>query len=131
MEYRKIGSLEVSVVGLGCSNFGRQTDERQSADVVHAALEAGINFFDTADVYGHHMSEGILGKALSGRREEAVIASKFGVMRVGQDLEKGILDPHSERVSPLGHGGGDPGYVRVAVENSLHQLGIDHIDLIQ
>jgi len=67
MKTRRIGSLTVSVVGLGCNNFGMTIDERQSADVVHAALDAGINFFDTADIYGGTKSEVFLGRALAGR----------------------------------------------------------------
>ena len=74
---RKLGSLEVTLVGLGCNNFGMRIDEERSAAVVHAALDAGINFFDTADVYGGNRSEQYLGKALAGRRDEVVIATKF------------------------------------------------------
>lgn len=111
MDTRRIGSLEVSVVGLGTNNFGRSMDQVQVAATVGAALEAGITFFDTADVYGD--SEEKLGRALGRRRDDVVVASKFG--------------------SPLddGAGGASAGYVRTAVERSLRRLGTDHIDLYQ
>ncbi len=113
METRKIGSLDVSVVGLGCNNFGRRLDAERTAVVVHAALDAGINFFDTADVYGAGQSEEFLGKALGSRRHEAVIATKFGNHMEGQGQ------------------GASPAYIRTAVEASLRRLGTDVIDLYQ
>ena len=113
MEKRRIGSLEASVVGLGCNNFGRRIDEPASARVVHAALDAGVNFFDTADIYGSTRSEEFLGRALAGRRGQAIIATKFG-MAVDEQRQ-----------------GAKPDYVRRAVEDSLHRLGTDHIDLYQ
>ena len=114
MNTRRIGSLSVSVVGVGCNNFGMTIDERQSADVVHAALDAGINFFDTADMYGGTKSEEFLGKALKDRRDRAVIATKFGM-----------------RVDANRPGGARPEYVRRAVDGSLKRLGTDRIDLYQ
>ena len=78
MHLRAIGSLQVSAVGLGCNNFGGRINEQQTASVVAAALDAGINFFDTADVYGATKSEEFLGRALGRRRADAVIATKFG-----------------------------------------------------
>src|SRR5690242_652857 len=80
METRKIGSLDVVAVGLGCNNFGRRLDAAGTEPVVLACLDNGINFFDTADVYGAGQSEDYIGQALkkSGRRNEAIIASKFG-----------------------------------------------------
>ncbi len=81
MNYQNIGNsgLQVSIVGLGCNNFGRRCDLAQTAAVVHAALDAGITLFDTADIYGPGgLSEEYLGAALQGHRHEAVIASKFG-----------------------------------------------------
>ncbi|XXX80172.1 aldo/keto reductase [Sorangium sp. So ce134] len=114
MEKRRIGSLEVSVVGLGCNNFGGRIDEQRTAAVVGAALDAGINFFDTADVYGGTRSEELLGRALGGRRSSVIIATKFGVP----------LD--DER-----RGGARPAYIRRAVEDSLRRLGTDWIDLYQ
>ena len=113
MEKRHIGSLQVSAVGLGCNNFGRRIDEAASIRVVHAALDAGVNFFDTADIYGGTHSEEFLGRALAGRRGEAVIATKFG-MAVDADKR-----------------GARPDYVRRAVEDSLRRLGTDCIDLYQ
>ena len=79
MAFRRLGDsgLKVSVVGLGCNNFGRRLDRDGTERVVHAALDCGINLFDTADVYSHGQSEEYLGEALKGRREQAVIASKF------------------------------------------------------
>jgi aryl-alcohol dehydrogenase-like predicted oxidoreductase len=114
MQTRRIGSLSVSVVGLGCNNFGMTIDEKQSADVVHAALDAGVNFFDTADMYGGTNSERFLGKALGERRHEAVIATKFGL-----------------RASDEFPGGAKPEYVRRAADASLKRLNVDRIDLYQ
>jgi len=113
METRKIGSLKVSVVGLGCIDFGWRIDARETAEVVAAALDAGINFFDTADIYGQGQSEEFLGLALGPRRDEVFIATKFG------------LDMGDERK------GAQPAYLRAAVEASLRRLGTDRIDLYQ
>lgn len=114
MQTRRIGSLSVSVVGLGCNNFGMTIDAKQSADVVHAALDAGITFFDTADMYGGTDSERFLGTALGRRRNEAIVATKFG-MRASDEFQ----------------GGAKPDYIRRAVEGSLKRLNIDRIDLYQ
>lgn len=113
MEKRKIGSLDVSVVGLGCNNFGGRLDESATARVVHAALDAGVNFFDTADIYGGTRSEVFVGRALAGRRHEAVIATKFG-MKVDEEKK-----------------GAKPDYVRRAAEDSLRRLNVEVIDLYQ
>lgn len=113
-DMRRIGSLEVSAVGLGCNNFGGRLDEQATARVVHAAIDAGINFFDTADIYGGGgKSEEYLGRALGNRRADVVVATKFG-MRMDDD-----------------HRGARPEYVRAAAEDSLRRLGTDHIDLYQ
>jgi aryl-alcohol dehydrogenase-like predicted oxidoreductase len=112
MQMRKIGSLEVSVIGLGTNNFGFRMEEEDVPAVVDAALEAGINFFDTADSYGR--SERRLAAALGARRDDVVLATKFA--------------------SPLGDkrpGGAKPDYVRSAVERSLRELDTDCIDLYQ
>src|SRR2546428_11134331 len=101
MEYRKLGSLNVSLVGLGCNNFGWRTDAAGTAAVVDAALDAGINFFDTADVYGGGQSEDFLGKALKGRRRKGIISTKVG-MKMGE-----------------GKRGGGPGYGRGGLQRSL------------
>ncbi len=114
MQTRRIGSLTVSVVGLGCNNFGMTIDEQQTSRVVRAALDAGINFFDTADMYGGTNSERFLGGALSSRRQEAVVATKFG-LRAGDEFP----------------GGAKPEYVRRACDASLARLNIDCIDLYQ
>jgi aryl-alcohol dehydrogenase-like predicted oxidoreductase len=113
MEKRRIGSLEVSVVGLGCNNFGWRIDADASKRVIHAALDAGITFFDTADVYGDGRSEKYVGDTLWGRRDDVVIATKFG-WKVGEHRE-----------------GASPKYVKTAVEQSLRRLRIDTIDLYQ
>ncbi len=113
MEKRNIGSLQVSVAGLGCNNFGWRLDAEATAQVVHAALDAGITFFDTADIYGGTKSEEYLGQALRGRREQVVIATKFGMKVDGQRQ------------------GAKPAYVRRAAEDSLRRLGTDYIDLYQ
>ncbi|NJR80080.1 aldo/keto reductase [Sphingomonas corticis] len=117
MERRRIGNsdLEVSVVGLGCNNFGQRIDEARTRAVVDAALDAGINFFDTADSYGGGASEEFLGRALGGRRSEAVIATKFGKTA-------------SQSAAPRG---GSRAYVTAAVDASLRRLGTDYIDLLQ
>ncbi|MBV8819472.1 MAG: aldo/keto reductase [Acidobacteriaceae bacterium] len=113
MEKRKIGSLEVSLAGLGCNNFGWRIDAQATAKVVDAAIDAGINFFDTADIYGKGQSEDYLGKALGGRRNEVIIATKFGMK-----MEDGKQGARQE-------------YIREAAEASLSRLGTDHIDLYQ
>lgn len=113
VEHRKIGALEVSLTGLGCNNFGWRIDGTQSARVVSAALDSGINFFDTADIYDKGHSEEFLGRALAGRRREAIIATKFG-MKFDETRQ-----------------GASPKYVRQAAEDSLRRLGTDHIDLYQ
>lgn len=113
MEKRRIGSLQVSVVGLGCNNFGWRLDADATVKVVHAALDAGVNFLDTADIYGDTKSEEYLGRALRGRREQAVVATKFGMK----------VDDHRH--------GAKPAYVRQAAEDSLRRLGTDYIDLYQ
>src|SRR3954471_16451416 len=79
MQTRAIGSLQASVVGLGCNNFGGRIDESATKAVVDAALDAGINLFDTADIYGATKSEELLGKALGSRRDEVLIATKYGM----------------------------------------------------
>src|SRR5258706_5582337 len=78
MEFRKLSALNISVVGLGCNNFGRRLDANGAATVVNAALDAGINFLDTADVYGGGQSEGFICRAVGERRTETIIAPKIG-----------------------------------------------------
>ena len=117
MRTRRLGSsdLEVTVVGLGCNNFGGRIEEAASRAVIDAALEAGVTFFDTADVYGNRGgSEEIIGRALAGRRDEVVLATKFG-----HDLGDG----ETARGARL--------YIRKAHEASLRRLQTDRIDLYQ
>jgi aryl-alcohol dehydrogenase-like predicted oxidoreductase len=113
VETVKIGSLEASRVGLGCNNFGMRIDEAASTAVVHAALDAGVSFFDTADSYGRTRSEEFLGRALAGRRDDVIVATKFA-----SDLGEG-------------QGGASARWVAAAVEGSLRRLGTDRIDLYQ
>lgn len=115
MEYRAIGrsGLDVSLAGLGCNNFGQRIGEAESIAVVEAALDAGIRFFDTADVYGGGRSEELLGRALAGRRPDVVIATKFGY-RTGPGHDQG---------------GGSRSSVIASCERSLRRLGTDWIDL--
>jgi aryl-alcohol dehydrogenase-like predicted oxidoreductase len=114
METRRIGSLEVTVVGLGCNNFGGRLDADATATVVHAAIDAGINFFDTADIYGGTRSEEFMGRALGSRRNQVILATKFG----------GKIDEQRR-------GGASAAYVRQAAEDSLRRLQTDRIDLYQ
>src|ERR1700727_2800453 len=113
MKTRALGSLQLSEVGVGCNNFGTRLDQGQASDVVNAALESGVNFFDTADIYGATQSEVFLGEALGSRRSEVVIATKFGMP---------IDDTHF---------GAKPDYVRAACDDSLRRLNTDYIDLYQ
>ena len=123
MNKRTLGSdLEVSAVGLGCmgmSEFYGAADERDDAEsikTIHRALEIGVNFLDTADMYGPFVNEELVGKAIKGRRGEFVIATKFGIWRDPND-------PNNRSIR------GKPEYVRQAVEGSLKRLGIETIDL--
>jgi aryl-alcohol dehydrogenase-like predicted oxidoreductase len=113
VETRTIGSFKVSVVGLGCNNFGMRIGRKETDAVVGAALDAGITLFDTADIYGGTKSETYLGAALGTRRDDIVLASKFGAPYEGHE------------------GGASATYIRQAVEDSLARLGTDHIDLYQ
>src|SRR4051795_2873706 len=115
MRTRRLGSLDVTVVGVGCNNFGGRIDEDATRAVVDAALDAGVTFFDTADIYGGQGgSEGILGPLLPGRRAQAVLATKWG--------------------KPMGDGAerrGSRDYIRRAVDASLRRLQTEVIDLYQ
>ncbi len=118
MEFRNLGEtgLRVSVIGLGCNNFGMKIDQAATTDVVGAAIDSGINFFDTADVYGGQgTSETFLGKALGERRHDVVVASKFGVSMGAGDLMKGA----SRR------------YIMNSIEATLKRLNTDYLDLYQ
>jgi aryl-alcohol dehydrogenase-like predicted oxidoreductase len=113
VDRRRIGSLDVSVVGLGCNNFGWRLNAGATERVVHAALDAGVDFFDTADIYGTGQSEEYLGRALGRKRSQVVLATKFGMK----------MDEHRK--------GAKPEYVRQALHDSLRRLGTDTIDLYQ
>jgi aryl-alcohol dehydrogenase-like predicted oxidoreductase len=120
MQKRKLGSqgLEVSMQGLGCmgmSEFYGETDDQESTATIHRALELGVNFLDTADMYGPFTNERLVGRAIRGRRDEVVLATKFGNVRGERGERLGIR--------------GDAEYVHQACDGSLERLGTDHIDL--
>jgi len=122
MRYRTLGDsgLLVSVVGLGCNNFGGRIDLQRTRAVVDAAIDAGITLFDTAEMYGKDGgSELALGEVLAGRRDKVVLATKFGHQKV--DMGYG----------PAAGAKGGRGYIRLAVEKSLRRLRTDYIDLYQ
>lgn len=120
MEKRKLGSegLEVSAIGLGCmgmSEFYGEGDEAESIATIHRALEVGVNFLDTADMYGPWTNEELVGRAIADRRDQVVLATKFGIRRGD--------DPRDRHVD------GRPEYVRESIDGSLKRLGVDHVDL--
>jgi aryl-alcohol dehydrogenase-like predicted oxidoreductase len=118
MQHHKLGSLEVSAIGLGCmgmSEFYGTHDDAQSIDTIHRALDLGVNLLDTADMYGPFTNEQLVGRAIRGRRDSVVVATKFGNER----------NPDGSWVGVNGH----PDYVRAACDASLQRLGVDHIDL--
>jgi aryl-alcohol dehydrogenase-like predicted oxidoreductase len=121
MKKRKLGKsgLEVSALGLGCmgmSEFYGPLDDQESIATLHAALDAGVDFLDTADAYGPFINEELVGRALRGRRDRVVLATKFGIVRSAED-------PGTRSLS------GRPEYVRSACDASLKRLGVDTIDL--
>ena len=119
MRKRTLGQgLEVSAIGLGCmgmSEFYGTADEGDATATIHRALELGVTLLDTADMYGPFTNERLVGRAIAGRREQVVLATKFGNVR----------GEHGERLGIRG----DAGYVRQACDASLERLGVDHIDL--
>ena len=118
MKQRSLGSLRVSAIGLGCmgmSEFYGAHDDAQSIDTIHGALDLGVNFLDTADMYGPFTNEVLVGRAIRDRRDEVVLATKFGNMRSEEGAFLGI--------------NGQPDYVRAACDASLKRLGVDYIDL--
>lgn len=121
MKFRTLGPKgpRVSAIGLGCmgmSEFYGAHDDAESIKVIHHALDAGLNFLDTADIYGPHTNEVLVGKAIHERRDEVFLATKFGIVRDPQDPSKRGVN-------------GRPDYVRAACDASLKRLGVDHIDL--
>jgi aryl-alcohol dehydrogenase-like predicted oxidoreductase len=118
MRTRKLGDLDVSLVGLGCmgmSDFYGDADDQASIEVIHRALDLGANFLDTADMYGPHKNEELVGKALADRRDRAVLATKFGILRGEDGSFVGIS--------------GKPDYVKSCCDASLRRLGVETIDL--
>src|SRR3954470_20611845 len=118
MKTRKLGTLEVGEIGLGCmgmSEFYGKGDDTESVRVIHRALDLGVTLLDTADMYGPHTNEVLVGKAIQDRRDKVVLATKFGMVRGPNPRDRSI--------------NGQPAYVRSACDASLKRLGVDHIDL--
>jgi aryl-alcohol dehydrogenase-like predicted oxidoreductase len=116
MRTRNLGALTTSALGLGCmgmSEFYGPGDDAESIATIHRALDLGVTFLDTADMYGPYTNERLVGRAIAGRRDEVVLATKFGIQR----------DGGTRRIN------GHPDYVRKAVDASLERLGVEHIDL--
>ena len=118
LQKRQLGTLSVSALGLGCmgmSEFYGTPDEQGGLDTIHRALDLGVTFLDTADMYGPFTNEQLVGKAIAGRRDQVQLATKFGNERLPDGTRVGI--------------NGQPDYVRSACDASLQRLGVDHIDL--
>ena len=121
MQFRTLGPQgpRVSAIGLGCmgmSEFYGAHDDAESIRLIHHALDAGLDFLDTADIYGPHTNEELVGKAIKGLRDKVFLATKFGIVRDANDPSKRGVN-------------GRPDYVRAACDASLKRLGVDHIDL--
>jgi aryl-alcohol dehydrogenase-like predicted oxidoreductase len=121
MQTRQLGGLTVSAIGLGCmgmSEFYGPRDETESIATIHRALDLGATLLDTADMYGPYTNEQLVGRAIRGRREQVVLATKCGIVR----------DPKNAMVRGIN---GTPEYIRTSCEGSLRRLGVDHVDLYQ
>jgi aryl-alcohol dehydrogenase-like predicted oxidoreductase len=121
METRRLGTLEVSAIGLGCmgmSEFYGPSDDMESIATIHRALELGVTLLDTADMYGPFTNEELVGRAIRGRRDRVVLATKCGIVR----------DPTNKTLRGID---GSPAYIKEACDASLRRLGVDHVDLYQ
>ena len=121
MHTRRLGGLEVSAIGLGCmgmSEFYGPRDEAEAIATIHRALDLGVTLLDTADMYGPYTNEELVGRAIRGRRQQVVLATKCGIVR----------DPKNAMVRGIN---GTPAYIRSACDGSLQRLGVDHVDLYQ
>ena len=121
MQTRALGKLPVSAMGLGCmgmSEFYGPADEAEAIATIHRALDLGVTLLDTADMYGPYTNEELVGRAIRGRRNQVVLATKCGIVR----------DPNDRALRGIN---GRPEYIRTACDGSLHRLGVDHVDLYQ
>src|SRR5215471_17897308 len=121
MQTRRLGTLEVSAIGLGCmgmSEFYGPSDEAEAIATIHRALDLGVTLLDTADMYGPFTNEELVGRAIRGRREQVVLATKCGIVRDATNRTVRGVD-------------GSPVYIRDACDASLRRLGVDHVDLYQ
>jgi aryl-alcohol dehydrogenase-like predicted oxidoreductase len=120
MQTRTLGSLKVSALGLGCmgmSEFYGARDDGESVATIHRALELGVTLLDTADAYGPHTNEELVGRAIVGKRDKVVLATKFGIVRGPRPQDRGFDS--------------SPAYIRKAIEGSLRRLNVEHVDLYQ